>query len=166
MLPKSKSRKTRTVATTITDFCGNSHPCTVQAFFRITPSRQQEYRNGIQRARLPALWHQLQYRQDKTARYHLTTPLLSSVRPQLTQYLQDEPESSAWSPSGRPGTFAVVGRVAPYEEVWAECDGCESRDREFSEEGGDEHLAGRGCALEYQGYSGCYIGAEEMRARR
>ena len=164
MLPRSEFRKPRTVATTITNFPDSTHPCTAQAiFFRITQSRQKESRNGIQRARLPALWHQLQYRQDKTARYHLTTPLLSSVRPQLTQYLQDEPESSAWSPSGRPGTFAVVGA---YEELWAECDDCENIDRGPSQEGGYEHLAVLGCGLEYQGYSGCYIGAEEMRVRR
>lgn len=33
-------------------------------------------------------------------------------------------------------------------------------------EGGDEHFAGWGCRLEYKGYSGCWIEAEEMMVKR
>ena len=38
----------------------------------------KRYRNGKQRARLPALWHRLQHRQNKGPMYHITTSFTQS----------------------------------------------------------------------------------------
>jgi hypothetical protein len=153
----------QTIATKTTDFRENIYPCTPKAssYHTITA---KTYCNGTQRLRLPALWHRLQHRQNQTAKHHILM-LFTQSSSLLIHDSPDEPESGAWSTSGRPGTFAVLDAD---EEKWAECEDCEDQERRCSVDSvqeGEEHLAGWGCRLEHKGYSGGEIGAEEMRVR-
>jgi hypothetical protein len=70
--------------------------------------------------------------------------------------LLGEPEADAWDPN-------TASFVVAWDDT-AGCQDCEdvARDEHTEER---EHIAGLGCMLEDQGYSGWHIGADEMRVR-